>query len=51
MASAAIAVPTWELVIPKELPEARESTGWRKRWQEQLKKIFEGHGENFFDGY
>jgi hypothetical protein len=51
MVANAVAALHWGFAIPRQRAKARESTGWRQRLEEQLHKIFKGHGENFFDGY
>ena len=51
MATNAIAALHWDLEIAGHLSKPRESTGWKERLKQELKKIFRGYGDNFFDGY
>jgi hypothetical protein len=51
MVANAVAALQWGFAIPRQRAKVRESTGWRQRFEQELRKIFKGHGENFFDGY
>lgn len=51
MVATAVAALQWGSAIPKQRLKVRESTGWRQRLEQELREIFKGHGENFFDGY
>lgn len=51
MVATAVATLHWGLAIPKQRLRSRESTGWKQRLEQELRKIFKGRGENFFDGY
>jgi hypothetical protein len=50
MATNAIRTPEMRIEISKERWQGRGSTGLKERIEELLRKMFQGHGENFFDG-
>lgn len=50
MAANAITTPELQIESQQEDSGVREVTGWKQRIAELLQSIFEGHGENLFDG-